>query len=141
MRQKNETPQLHDFISRTEAVFGPRVWIRRWMDSVRSGIPDSCAIIDSIFLPIEAKHSKGGKECILEHPFTFLQIETMLEIKGCGGYPVGLIFKDGQERYILPEDIPEGGQISLDLFMSLPIFRWEDVIKAGREHVLRFRRQ
>jgi hypothetical protein len=137
----SETKELREFLSRAEAYFGPRAWIKRWIDTIHSGIPDSCAIVDSIFLPIEAKISKGGVKSILQHKFERCQIETMLEMKEAGGFPIGLIFKDDQERYILPEDIPESGQLSISHFESLPIFRWDDVINAGKIYVMRFRRK
>jgi hypothetical protein len=127
-------------MTRARQQFGPRIKIRRRIDGVYSGVPDIDCTFDSFSLPIEAKNSKGGLTKILEKNFTQLQIQDMLTTKEAGGFPVGLIFKDGEERYILPEDIPPDGQISLEQFNSLPIFRWEDVRSLALQHSLRFRR-
>ena len=139
MGKVSETSQIPGFIARAEAQFGPRIKIRRRVDTIRKGVPDIECTLNSFSLPIEAKHSVAGLTKILKHRFTAIQVHDMTTSKEAGAFPIGLIFRNGEERFILPEDIPEDGQISLEQYLKLPIFRWEDVTSLAQNHAMRFR--
>lgn len=133
MSADNETKLLNRFIDNSIKEFGFDLWIERQVSDIRLGVADVYALMNGIFLPIEAKYSFQGKENILSHKFGALQVERLIRHKKRGGYSLGMIFRDGEIRYILPENIREDGQMSLDQYKQLPFFNWPEVVDAGKK--------
>lgn len=133
MSTDNETKLLQRFIAKSLEEFGFDLWIERQVSDIHLGIADVYALMDGIFLPIEAKYSFRGKENILSHKFGALQVERLIRHKKRGGYSLGIVFRDGEIRYILPENIREDGQMSLDQYKQLPFFNWQEVVNAGKK--------
>lgn len=128
-----ETKLLQRFIDDTIKEFGHVLWIERQVSDIRKGVPDVYALMDGIFLPIEAKYSFEGKDSILSHKFKPLQVEKLKRFWNRGAYACGIVFRNGEVRYVLPDAIREDGQMSLEQFRSLPTFTWKGVVSAGKE--------
>jgi len=133
MSAETETKLLQRFIKQSEKEFGDVLWIERQVSDIRLGVPDVYALMDGIFLPMEAKYSFEGKESILSHKFKALQIEKLKRLEKRGAYSLGLIFRGEEIRYILPDAIREDGQMSLEQFSTLPFFSWIGVVNAGKK--------
>ena len=137
-----ETELSSDFVDATIRGFGSSIWIQKQLDPLRCGTPDIYAMSEGVFLPIECKRvalEKGNS--ILSHHFTKIQKKRMRDLLKVGAYPVGLIFREKEQRYILPLAIRADGQISMDEYNSLPIFNWTELINAAtKEHRDRFKR-
>ena len=138
---KRETKSSSEFVDDTIRAYGSQIWIQKQQDPLRVGTPDIYAMSEGIFIPIECKKvEKDHGNSILAHPFTKLQIKRMLDLQKVGAYPIGLIFSESGDRYILPLAIRKDGNISMDEFLKLPIFKWEEIIYAGTEAHINRRR-
>ena len=135
-----ETEKSSDFVDKTIREFGSRIWIQKQEDPLRRGTPDIYSMAEGNFIPIECKkvNQDSGKS-ILSHPFKKIQIKRITDLYITGAYPIGMIFYRDEIRYILPSDIREDGQMSMEQYLSLPIFNWEVVIHDATEaHRSRF---
>jgi len=139
MSAETETKLLNRFVEQTIKTYGHLMWIERQVSDIRKGVPDVYALWDGIFLPMEAKYSFQGKESILSHKFKPLQIEKLKRFEKRGAFACGLIFRNEEIRYVLPDAIRDDGQMSLDQFNQLSLFTWEGVVSAGKERRLLFR--
>lgn len=139
MSAETETKLLTRFIDHTIRDYGHLMWIERQVSDIRKNVPDVYALWDGVFLPMEAKYSFQGKDAILSHKFKPGQVEKLRRFEKRGAFACGIIFRNGEIRYVLPDDIREDGQMSLDQFNQLPLFTWEGVVSAGKERRLLFR--
>lgn len=137
-----ETEKSSKFVDDTIREFGSRIWIQKQQDPLRRGTPDIYSMAEGNFIPIECKKVKEDSgNSILSHEFTKLQKKRMNDLYITGAYPIGVIFFRDEIRYVLPSDIRENGQMSMEQYKSLPIFNWEEVINAATEaHSRRYRR-
>jgi hypothetical protein len=138
-----ETQYSSDFVDRTIREFGPRIWIQKQLDPLRRGTPDIYSMVEGNFIPIESKrvNQESGNK-ILSHNFTKMQVKRMKDLLITGAYPIGMIFYDDEIRYILPLDIREDGQISMEEYKKLPLFNWEEIIHVATEtHRNRYNRR
>jgi len=130
---KIETELSSEFVDATIREFGNKIWIEKQCDSLRAGTPDIYASINGLFIPIECKRAIGKGNSILSHTFTKIQ-KRQLKILAYNAFPIGLIFSNSEKRWILPLHIREDGNMSLDQYLSLPIFSWREVYDAASRH-------
>lgn len=128
IKAKSETNFVTDFIDDSKAEFAPDLWIKRIIDTIHLGTPDIYAHFNGIFLPIEAKKGFRRNGLILDHHFKPIQIHELMMLKKSRAYSMGLIFMDNEMRFILPEEIPENGNLNLDSFNKLPHFSWRTIL-------------
>ena len=129
-----ETELSRKFVDETIREFGSKIWIQLQRDPIRNGTPDIYSLVNGIFIPIESKkveRESGNK--ILSHPFQRLQKKRMRDILSAQGFPIGLIFHLQEKRYILPLDIREDGDISMEEYQKLPLFTWEEIYRVASE--------
>lgn len=128
IKAKSETNFVTDFIDDSKAEFAPDLWIKRIIDTIHLGTPDIYAHYKGIFLPIEAKKGFRRNGQILDHHFKPIQVHELTELRKSRAYSMGLIFMENEKRFILPEEIPENGNLNLDLFNKLPHFSWRTIL-------------
>ena len=132
-----ETELSSEFVDKTIREFGSRIWIQKQQDPLRCGTPDIYAHLDGMFIPIECKKiDKDSGNSILSHKFTKIQKKRMKDLLLVYAYPIGLIFREDEKRYILPLAIREDGQISMEEYIKLPIFNWEVILHDATEAYL-----
>lgn len=65
----------------------------------------------------------------------------MSDLEEVGAFPIGLIFYREELRYILPLNIREDGNMSMEEYLALPLFTWMEIINVARKaHYDRFSR-
>lgn len=137
-----ETEKSSKFVDDTIREFGSRIWIQKQQDPLRRGTPDIYSMVDGNFIPMESKKVKNDSgNSILSHEFTKMQTKRLDDLEKVGAYGIGLIFFRDEIRYIRPLDIREDGQMSMEQYLGLPIFNWEEVINAAtKAHSSRYKR-
>ena len=124
-----ETELSSKFVDATIREFGSQIWIQKQIDPLRAGTPDIYAMSQGMFIPIECKRvERDSGNSILSHNFTKIQKKRMRDLAIVIAYPIGLIFREDEKRYILPLAIREDGNISIEEYLKLPLFNWMEVI-------------
>jgi hypothetical protein len=130
----HETEMSSKFVDETIREYGSRIWIQKQQDPLRRGTPDIYSMIDGMFIPIECKRAiQSNGKSILPHKFEKIQIKRLRDLLEVYAYPIGLIFCEGEKRYILPLDIREDGNISMEEYLKLPVFNWMEIRDAATE--------
>jgi hypothetical protein len=131
-----ETQLSSEFVDDTIREFGSSIWIYKQPPIIR-GTPDIFSMVNGMFIPIECKKvERESGNSILSHPFMKIQKKRMRDFMTVLAYPIGLIFHERGNRYILPLAIREDGNISMEEFLKLPIFNWMEVSNAATESYL-----